>query len=43
MDVHAADRDHGQIGGKRLDVDRVGRLAVERVAGDGAESRRDRA
>ena len=33
MDVHAADRHHGQVGREGLDVDRVGPLAVERVAG----------
>ena len=39
MDVHAADGHFGQVGREGLHVDHVGPLAVERVAGHGADLR----
>ncbi len=37
MDVDAADRHHGQIGGESFAVDFALSAAIERVTGDGAE------
>ena len=39
MDVDAADRDDGEVGGERLGVDRAPAGAVEGVAADGADPR----
>ena len=40
MDVHAADDHLGHVGREGLNVDQVAPLAVERVAGHGADGRR---